>query len=202
MLALQPVTGNLWGGDFEGKLVLDGTQYVPTLDVNLHIHGLDYERVARSFEGADLVKGQSQSIMLALKGRGDTLHEVLEQASGRFELVDGPLELATKYIDLWAADLITTALTTAWESASVTKLNCTVGYFDIEEGVVKSDDILIDTNRLTIAGIGKLNLAEETLDVVLTPRPKDPSLFRSGSHGSHHRSAFRSGCVKRQIPHS
>ncbi|MFZ1745425.1 MAG: AsmA family protein [Nitrospirales bacterium] len=177
LLALQPVTGNLWGGEFEGKLVLDGTQYVPTLEVNLHVQGLDYERVARSFEGADLVKGKSQSIMLALKGRGETLHEVLEQASGRFELVDGPLELATKYIDLWAADLITTALTTAWESESVTKLNCTVGYFDIEEGVVKSEDILIDSHRLTIAGIGKLNLADETLDVLLTPRPKDPSLF-------------------------
>ncbi len=177
LFALQPVTGNLWGGDFEGKFVLDGTKYVPTLEVNLHIQGLDYERVARYSGGTDLVKGKSQSILLALKGRGDTLHEVLEQASGRFELVDGPLELATKYIDLWAADLITTALTTAWKSESVTELNCTVGYFDIEEGVVKSDDILIDSHRLTIAGIGKLNLADETLDVLLTPRPKDPSLF-------------------------
>ena len=177
LLALQPVMGNLWGGDFEGKLVLDGTKYVPTLDVELHIHGLNYGRVARYFGGTDLVKGKSQSILLALKGRGDTLHEVLEQASGRFELVDGPLELATKYIDLWAADLITTALTTAWKSESVTKLNCTVGYFDIEEGVVKSEDILIDSHRLTVAGIGKLNLADETLDVLLTPRPKDPSLF-------------------------
>ncbi|HSF11194.1 MAG TPA: AsmA family protein [Nitrospirales bacterium] len=177
LLTLHPLTGNLWGGDFEGKFVLDGTKYVPTLDVELHIHGLNYGRVARYFGGSDLVKGKSQSILLALQGRGDTLHEVLEQASGRFELVDGPLELATKYIDLWAADLITTALTTAWKSESVTKLNCTVGYFDIEEGVVKSDDILIDSHRLTIAGIGKLNLADETLDIVLTPRPKDPSLF-------------------------
>ncbi|MDT3776735.1 AsmA-like C-terminal region-containing protein [Nitrospira sp. MA-1] len=177
LLALQPVTGNFWGGAFEGKLILDGTQYVPTLDVHLHVQGLDYERVARSFGGSDLVKGQSQSIKLALKGRGDTLHEVLEQASGHFELVDGPLELATKYIDLWAADLITTALTTAWKSESVTKLNCTVGYFDIEEGVVKSEDILIDSHRLTVAGIGKLDLADETMDLLLTPRPKDPSLF-------------------------
>ncbi|GJL60816.1 MAG: hypothetical protein NPIRA03_36730 [Nitrospirales bacterium] len=177
LLTLYPVTGNLWGGDFEGKLVLDGTKYVPTLDVELHIHGLNYGRVARYFGDTDLVKGKSQSILLALEGRGDTLHEVLEQASGRFELVDGPLELATKYIDLWAADLITTALTTAWKSESVTKLNCTVGYFDIEEGVVKSNDILIDSHRLTVAGIGKLNLADETLDVLLTPRPKDPSLF-------------------------
>ncbi|MBA3965638.1 MAG: hypothetical protein H0X47_07670 [Nitrospirales bacterium] len=42
---------------------------------------------------------------------------------------------------------------------------------------MKSDNILIDTNRLTVAGIGKLNLVDEAMDVVLTPRPKDPSLF-------------------------
>lgn len=177
LFTMQPVTGNLWGGDFDGKLILDGKQYVPTLDVNLNIHGLDYGRIARSFGGTDLVKGQSQSIMLALKGRGDTMYEVLEQASGQFNLIDGPLELATKYIDLWAADLITTALSTAWKRESVSKLNCTVGYFDIEEGVMKSDNILLDTSRLTVAGLGKLNLADETMDLLLTPRPKDPSLF-------------------------
>ncbi|MDR4462443.1 MAG: AsmA family protein [Nitrospirales bacterium] len=177
VFTMQSVTGNLWEGDFDGKLILDGKQYVPTLKVNLNIHGLDYGRVARSFGGTDLVKGQSQSITLDLKGRGDTMHEVLEQASGQFNLIDGPLDLATKYIDLWAADLITTALTTAWKSESVSKLNCTVGYFDIEEGVMKSDNILIDTNRLTVAGVGKLNLADETMDLLLTPRPKDPSLF-------------------------
>jgi hypothetical protein len=52
-----------------------------------------------------------------------------------------------------------------------------VGYFDIEEGILKSENILIDTSRLTIAGVGKLKLTDETLDMILTPRPKDPSLF-------------------------
>jgi hypothetical protein len=176
-LALEPLTGNLLGGDFKGKFILDGKRYVPTLEVDLNVQGLDYERVARSFGGTDLVKGQSHSIKLILKGRGDTLHEVLEQASGELNLVDGPLQLATKYIDLWAADLIITALSTAWEKEPVTNLNCMVGYFDIEEGVLKSENILIDTSRLTIAGVGKLNLTDETLDMILTPRPKDPSLF-------------------------
>jgi uncharacterized protein involved in outer membrane biogenesis len=176
-LTLEPLTGNILGGDVDGKVILDGKKYVPTLEVDLNIQGLDYARVARTFGGADLVKGQSQSIRLMLKGRGDTLHEVLEQASGELNLVDGPLQLATKYIDLWAADLITTALSTAWTNEPVTNLNCMVGYFDIEEGILKSENILIDTSRLTIAGVGKLNLTDETLDMILTPRPKDPSLF-------------------------
>jgi hypothetical protein len=176
-LTLEPLTGNIWGGDVDGKFILDGKRYVPRLEVDLNIQGLDYAQIARTFGGADLVKGQSHSIRLMLKGRGDTLHEVFEQAGGELNLVDGPLQLATKYIDLWAADFITTALSTAWKKEPVTNLNCMVGYFDIEEGILKSENILIDTSRLTIAGVGKLNLTDETLDIILTPRPKDPSLL-------------------------
>ncbi|HBP87181.1 MAG TPA: hypothetical protein DD706_05730, partial [Nitrospiraceae bacterium] len=177
LLAMHPVTGNLWGGAFEGKVVLDVREYVPTLDVSLNVHGLDYGHVTRTFGGTEFMKGQSQSIALKLNGRGETLNEVLGRANGELTLVDGPLELATKYIDLWAADFLTTAFSTAWKTVPVTKLNCMVGYFDIDEGEMKSDTILIDTSRLTVAGVGKLNLADEVMDMILTPRPKDPSLF-------------------------
>lgn len=37
--------------------------------------------------------------------------------------------------------------------------------------------ILIDTQRLTIAGSGRLQLASERLDAVFKPSAKDPSLF-------------------------
>jgi len=176
LLALQPVQGRLWSGEIDGALILDVKPYVPTLKINLNIRGLDYGGVTKTLGGTEVVKGQSQSIKLTLEGRGDTLTQVLGRANGQFELVDGPLELSTKYIDLWAADFITTALSTAWEAEPVTKLNCAVGYFDIDEGEMKTDNVLIDTQRVTIAGAGTLNLASENMDLILTPRPKDPSL--------------------------
>ena len=116
-------------------------------------------------------------MMLNLKGRGATLNEVLNRANGNFEWVNGPLELSTKYIDLWAADFITTAFSTAWKAIPVSILNCAVGYFDIDEGQMKTETILIDSERVTIAGVGTLNLANENMDVIFTPRPKDPSLI-------------------------
>ena len=176
LLTLQPVTGSLWSGEIDGALILDVKPYVPTLEVNLNIRGLDYGRLTTSLGGSQWIQGQSQSIMLTLKGRGDTLNQVLGRANGQLELVDGPLELSTQYLDLWAADFITTALSTAWKAEPETKLNCAVGYFDIDEGEMKTDNILIDTQRVTIAGAGTLNLASENLDLILTPKPKDPSL--------------------------
>ncbi len=42
---------------------------------------------------------------------------------------------------------------------------------------MKTEIILIDSTRLTIAGVGTVNLAGETISEILTPRPKDPSLL-------------------------
>ena len=177
LLRLQPVTGRLWDGEVAGSLTLDAQPYVPTLEMNLNLRGLDYGDLTKTFGHTDFIKGRSQSILLALKGRGDTLNEMLDRANGKFEWVNGPLELSTKYLDLWAADFITTAFSMALKPEPVSMLNCSVGYFDIDEGQMKTESILIDTTRLTIAGVGTLNLANERMDVILTPRPKDPSLI-------------------------
>ena len=177
LLSLQPLTGKLWNGEIGGSVTLDVNRHVPTLEMNVSIRGLDYSRLTAMFGQTDIIKGQSESMMLNLKGRGDTLNEVLNRANGNFEWVNGPLELSTKYIDLWAADFITTAFSTAWKAIPVSILNCAVGYFDIDEGQMKTETILIDSERVTIAGVGTLNLASENMDVIFTPRPKDPSLI-------------------------
>ena len=71
-------------------------------------------------------------------------------------------------------------LSKAWEKEEVTQLNCAVGYFDINEGEIQSDAILIDTQRITIGGFGTLNLGSEKIDLILVPQPKDPTLVTLG----------------------
>ncbi len=177
LLNIQPLTGRLWNGEVDGSLALDVKSYVPTLEMTLNLRDADYGRLMAMFGQIDIIQGRAQSIMLDLKGRGDNVNEVLSRAKGKFEWVNGPLELSTKYLDLWAADFITTALSMALKPKAVSELNCAVGYFDIEEGQMNTETILIDSPRLTIAGVGTLHFASEMMDVILTPRPKDPSLL-------------------------
>jgi len=128
----------------------------------------------------DLVKGEIDLIKLNLKSRGTTLHEVLSRANGEAELVEGPIEITNEYIDFWAADVFTLTLSKAWEKEDATKINCAVGYFDIVEGEIQSDAILLDTQRITVGGFGTFNLRNETIDLILTPQPKNPTLVALG----------------------
>ena len=68
-------------------------------------------------------------------------------------------------------------LSPSWHTANVTKLNCVVANIDIEDGVARSDPLLMDTQRITIAATGALNLESEELNFVFAPRPKRASLI-------------------------
>lgn len=176
-LTVAPFRGTLWGGVIDGSLELDVAGTIPTVALKTTMNELDYGRLFTSLGVPDLATGRADLITIDLQGRGHTLHEVLSRANGQYEVVDRRFQLTTKYIDLWASGLIRGAMTAAWQSERVIQFNCVLGYFDVVNGVVQSDAMLFDTTRLTVAGIGTLDLGTEKIDVVLTPRPKDPALI-------------------------
>jgi hypothetical protein len=67
-------------------------------------------------------------------------------------------------------------LSREWHSEDVTDLNCMVARIGIEDGVASSDKFIVDTQRITIAATGTLDLASEALNLVIAPRPKRTSL--------------------------
>jgi uncharacterized protein involved in outer membrane biogenesis len=79
-------------------------------------------------------------------------------------------------IDLWAADLIPTMLSTQWQREDVTETNCIVAHIEVKKGQAEIEDLLLDTQRITIAASGILNLETEELEIIVAPRPKRASL--------------------------
>ncbi len=128
----------------------------------------------------ELVKGYVDAT-LDLSGTGNTRREFLSSANGRVILVGGPGELGSRDLDLWAASLVRTMLSKEWKAQDVTRLNCVVARIDVQDGVARTDSILIDTQRITIAGSGTLDLDNEELDLLLKPNPKNATLVSLAS---------------------
>ena len=57
------------------------------------------------------------------------------------------------------------------------ELRCATAAFEVKQGVMASKVILLDTSDTVINGFGQINLANETLDMVLKPEPKDKSIL-------------------------
>lgn len=175
-LVLLPFRAKLSGGSIVGSLDLDAAGPTPAMKIDLAVQGLDFGALLKNLEVTDLIEGTAD-IDIDLAGRGATLRNWLSQVNGKAEFVGGAGKIANRKLDLWGADLITMALPTHWRKGEFTTLNCIVSRFDVVEGIARSDAILIDTPRVTVAGAGVIDLNTEKLEFQFRPKPKDPSLF-------------------------
>ncbi len=115
-------------------------------------------------------------IDVAFESRGRSLHELAATLNGRLDLVVGEGRLHNKYIELIAADLMG-YLIPGLGGSDLAQLNCFVARFAVREGIAVSQALLLDTSLTTTAGKGQIDLAKETADLTLAPRPKEESLF-------------------------
>ncbi|MFH1137974.1 MAG: AsmA-like C-terminal region-containing protein [Pseudomonadota bacterium] len=168
-----PVEANLLGGVMSLDFRLDCRDR-PAASLKMALAEIDYGRLLRDLDVTDLMSGTAD-LQVVLEGPGVGLREFLAQADGavHFHARDGRLD--TAILDWWSADLLTTLLKSPWKKDA--KLNCLVNRFNFNRGLGKSKVMLLDASRMILAGVGTVNLADEKIDLVLYPRPKDATLI-------------------------
>jgi uncharacterized protein involved in outer membrane biogenesis len=165
----------LMGARINSEFDLNAKADPPLIKVQIKAKGMDFGYFLNSMGVDDAFKGQID-LLVDLSGTGATRYSFLGNAAGRITIIGGPGKITGRRIDLWAADLIPTMLSTSWQRDDVTETNCMVAHIELKEGLAEIEDLLLDTQRITIAASGVMNLETEELNVVIAPRPKRPSL--------------------------
>lgn len=173
-LVIDPLTATLSGGNVNSHFTLDANGKVPLVIFRLDGKNVDYGGLLATAGLTNKVKGVAD-INLKLSGTGNTTRELFGKSNGFIELISGKGEINQSKLDLWASDLITHSLTSAWRTEKTSEVNCTVVRIDVRDGIAISDIILLDTSRLTVAGTGNLDLSSEELNLLFVPSPKNPS---------------------------
>ena len=132
--------------------------------------------VLLSLMGVNDVHEGLLNLYIDLSGTGYTRRQFLGNANGRISVVAGPGKISGRMLDLWAADLVTTMLSPNWMREPVTEMNCMAMHIELKDGQAEFDDILLDTQRITVAGSGVLYLETEAINMLIAPRPKRASL--------------------------
>lgn len=165
-----------WGGALiESNGTIDASQNPPVITLQWIARQLNYGVLLEQAGFAETMEG-TLDITLNLSGTGRTRREYLDDADGQLVIVGQQGKFGSRRLDLWGSDLVTTMLSREWRSEDVTDLNCLVARVRIEDGVASSDDLLVDTGRITIGAAGTVDLESEELNLVIAPRPKRASL--------------------------
>ncbi len=173
-LAFTPKIGSLASGSVAGTLTVDGSGKQPSVRVELSVDKVGLGEVLKGLSITPALHGAPTDLRISLKGSGGSLRSIMARLNGETAVVVGKGRIEGTNADMLAFDVIRQLA--AWRHDTDTDMQCLVSRFAIAEGMARSEALLFDTSEMTVAGQGSINLANEDLDLTLSPKPKEASL--------------------------
>lgn len=174
-LSIDALKLNIPGGAVDAAFALESTNSDVGLEVKAKIEQLDYGILARRIDPKSGVGGLI-SVDVDLETRGPKLASIMYHSNGHIDFAVWPKDLNAGIFDIWAINLFV-ALMPSLDSGAGSKVNCVVGRFDVNGGVMHPAALLIDSSRIQASGEGTINFQTNTIDFITKPRPKLPQMF-------------------------
>jgi len=178
-LTVGPFRSDVAGAPIEVRLVFDASHDPATLDAEIDARSIDYGALLRATGVTDGVQGQLD-LRMRVAGAGNSLRPLLQTAAGSIEMVGGEGRLRGKLLELWGGNLMQILNPEDWAKGGDTELRCVVGRFQLGDGSARSEMLLLDTRKTTVAGELVVDLNTEAINGMFKPQPKQASLVNLG----------------------
>ncbi len=172
-LQIDPLRGvGEGGGSVTGSIALepDGSEH--RLSVKI---AADQLRYALSSSARDRSQHVPHDIRVDLSGAGNTLHEMAAGVDGRIAIVQGEGRFDNSALDKLTTDVmakVSSTLNPFSKKDRYTGLECGVHVIEFEEGVAKLGPLVMLTDKMKIAGRGKIDFETEKLDLNFAAKPR------------------------------
>ncbi|MGF1476647.1 MAG: AsmA family protein [Geminicoccaceae bacterium] len=177
VLRLEPVSFGIAKGTVNLWASLYGEQDPVEIDTLVRIRDL---HLKEAFRGSQLVQEMGGQIdgRIKLSGVGNSLHEMLDSATGTSYLVMTEGQISALILELASLDIAeTVGLFLGSDGDARVPIRCLATDLFVEQGVANVRFAVLDTRDSVVDVRGQIDLGAETLDLTVTPYPKDPSLF-------------------------
>ena len=173
-VTLHPIIFTIGTGRVQGDIAL-----TPVADKNIklradiHFDRVDVSRImaaTHAFHGAGAVGGRAR-----IDSTGNSVATFLGDGNGGLDLYMSGGDLSALLIDLSGLEL-GKAVLSALGVPSRTNVECMIGDFDLNQGLVTTRALLVDTGEALIGGTGDLNLKMQTINFQAQSRSKNFSV--------------------------
>ncbi|ATS52587.2 AsmA family protein [Xanthomonas citri pv. fuscans CFBP 6996] len=175
LLQLDPLNFGVAGGDIRSTIGMDARKAIITTQLKASIRGI---RLDRLFPDATLAKQASGAIggELDLRGRGNSIAAMLGSADGSIGVGMGRGHVGNLIMELAGLDIAESLKYLLTKDRQI-PVRCIFGDFGVQDGLMQSRALAFDSTDTIIVGEGNISLKNETLDLLLRPRPKDRSIL-------------------------
>jgi AsmA family protein len=176
VMKADPLVFGVAGGNMDSRVAVDSRNN-KALVVDIY-SALRSVHINQLVPGTDLLDSSFGAIdgKIQLKGHGNSAATVLGTSNGRIDLVSRGGEMSNLMMEFAGLDVGEIVKFFVGGDQNV-KLECAVAAFNVKDGVMVSEAFVIDTDDTYIGGQGTVSLRDETIDMKLTPLPKDFSIL-------------------------
>jgi AsmA family protein len=177
VLQLDPLKVGIAGGTMAGRMRIDGNGNPAIAEVHLDARSVEFGKM---FPGLNVTHASFGRLAgnIDLKGRGNTVAQMLGSSDGEVALLMGSGEISQLLValaDLDGGELL--KLLASGDKNKQVPLRCAAAAFDVKKGLMNTRAFVVDTSESVIYGEGQLSLANESMDLTLRPYPKDMSIL-------------------------
>ena len=190
-LTFEPLRFDLADGKLVSTIRLDGRTDVLAGELELNVRNIRLNQLLSRFdidvaeieveqEGVGTFSGQAD-----LEVRGNSIQELAGSADGEvaFIMSGGQINaLILEAIGLDVGEAVALLLSGEEEEQSeMVPIQCFVARFEVQDGVMQTKALVLETSDSTITGRGQIDLGKETLSLELLAHPKDASALTAST---------------------
>jgi len=175
VLNLKPLAFGFTQGKLAGSIKIDARKDIPTSSVDARVSDIHAETFIKG--GEKPISGVLEA-RAVLTGTGKSVHDTAANASGTFTAVVPSGGMRHSLAEWTGVDVLSALSLNLAGDNSNTNLRCAVASFDAKNGVMTSQQMVIDTEPVRVDGSGTISLKDETLDLKLQGKPKHFQLVR------------------------
>ncbi|MHB8723567.1 MAG: AsmA family protein, partial [Steroidobacteraceae bacterium] len=176
VVVVAPLLAELYGGRVTAHLKLDARTDNPLSDVDIKVTGAQLGEFDHKEAAPSPAEGALQA-RVSVKGQGRSIHQVAASADGTVTAVVTHGAIRSSLAELAGIDLRALGLMLAKDKRE-TPIRCVVAGFQVHDGTLSAQSLVVDTDPVLITGEGQLQLDSESLDFALRGHPKSLRLFR------------------------
>jgi len=174
-LAIEPLRVDVPGGKVQLDMDYTLSPTSAALNVKADIEEFNIATLIRRTR-PDSDMGGLITLDVDLQSAAPNPESIMKKANGKIDFALVPKNFSAGIVDLWAVNLISAIMDKSTEKDEST-INCLVVRFGIKDGVMEEKAIYMDTTNMRIVGKADINFVEETIDIKMAPKSKNPEFF-------------------------
>jgi uncharacterized protein involved in outer membrane biogenesis len=163
-------------GEFVAELMIDGSnKETAAISTRLNVPKIELSEIIIADTDAAAVKGPL-AIDINLYSQGNSVAQIMGSLDGNIKLLMEQGSADAKALDMFVGGLTAMVGTIFTANASKTTINCAISDFKVDDGMVKPQLAVLDTQYSTVFATGQVDLKNEQLDIEITPVAKGVTL--------------------------